>query len=275
MDEKVMQQARKVAILAAQEAGAIIREHFDKNVTAEAKDEHGDIVTYVDLLAEKVILSRIKQAFPDHQLISEESGNNKLICDWLWMVDPLDGTNNYAIGLPVFSCSITLLFQKKPMLAVIYEPMVDRLYVSIRNQGATCNDVLVHMGEEARTFTKATVGWIQGHIVQNDDRAVRLRQHVDIHTRRMMRLFAPTLQWTMLARGQLDAIILYNSEGEDLYSGILMVQEAGGVVVQYDGHPFKEMESAPYLIACHPHKLDYFMNMVREGLGEAISGPAN
>ncbi|MOA26286.1 Inositol monophosphatase family protein [compost metagenome] len=102
--------------------------------------------------------------------------------------------------------------------------------------------------------------------MQNEPNAVRLRQFIDVNTKRMMRLWAPTLQWCMLARGDLDGIIVYNSEGEDLYSGILMVMEAGGIVIDFEGNPFIGMCSQPYLIACRDIHKDYYVNLVRGGL---------
>jgi myo-inositol-1(or 4)-monophosphatase len=265
LDQMTMNSAREVAIAAAYEAGRLTRERFGDLEHYEEKDDHGDIVTEVDHLAEAVILNKISRVFPDHRIRSEEYGENDVQSDWMWLVDPLDGTNNFAIGLPLFGISITLIYKTKPVLAVIYEPMTDRLYVSSEDEGTTCNSKQVRMGE-AKAFKKARVGWIQGHAVQNEPRAVKLRHYIDVHTKRMMRLWAPTLQWTMLARGDLDAIIVYNSEGEDLYSGLLMVKEAGGIIVDYEGNSFTGMIGQPYLIACHPEHQSYFMNLVKEGL---------
>ncbi|BBH24506.1 hypothetical protein Back11_58510 [Paenibacillus baekrokdamisoli] len=260
--------AREVAIAAALEAGRLARSRFDTLGHYEEKDEHGDIVTEVDHLAEAIIMKKIQTVFPTHHIRSEEFGDNQVKNDWMWLIDPLDGTNNYAVGLPLFAISITLVYQLETVMAVIYEPMTDRLYVSTVNQGTSCNSQPITMSR-AREFNRATVGWIQGHGVQNQARAVKLRQHIDVHTKRMMRLWAPTLQWCMLARGDLNGIILYDSEGLDLYSGLLMVQEAGGVIVDFEGNKFQGMNAEPYLIACAPKHVDYFVAMVREGLEEA------
>ncbi|WP_256710714.1 inositol monophosphatase family protein [Paenibacillus sp. FSL H8-0548] len=143
--------------------------------------------------------------------------------------------------------------------------MTDRLYAATAGEGITCNSLPLRT-LEAKPFSKARVGWIQGHAVQNEQRAVRLRHYIDVNTKRMRRLWAPTLQWTMLARGDLDAIIVYNSEGEDLYSGILMVKEAGGSIIDYEGHPFSGMNKQPYFIACRLEHQNYFMNMIKNGL---------
>jgi len=183
------------------------------------------------------------------------------------MVDPLDGTNNFAIGLPLFSTSITLMYKQEPVLGVVYEAMTDRLFVSGLREGAYCNGKRMVVSKKKEPG-KATIGWIQGHRVQNDMKAVRLRHHLDVSFRRMIRLWAPTLQWCLLAKGDLDGIVLYNSEGDDLYSGVLMVKEAGGIVMDYKGNPFTGMNEEPYLIACHPDHKEYFLNTVNAGLNE-------
>jgi myo-inositol-1(or 4)-monophosphatase len=265
LDPIIRDRAREVAIAAAYEAGRLTRERFGTLDHYEEKDDHGDIVTEVDYLAESIILNKLRRVFPDHSIRSEEFGKNELQSDWLWLVDPLDGTNNFAVGLPLFGISITLAYKQDPVLAVIYEPMTDRLYVASAGEGFTCNSLPLKR-LEAKPFSKARVGWIQGHAVQNEQRAVKLRHYIDVNTKRMMRLWAPTLQWTMLARGVLDAIIVYNSEGEDLYSGILMMKEAGGIIIDYDGRPFSGMNKQPYLIACRPEHQSYFINMIKDGL---------
>lgn len=265
--QETIQLAKEIATRVILEAGAIAKDRFDQAAQMEEKDEFGDMVTEVDYLAEEVILKKLSQSFPDHRIQSEEAGDNGVESDWFWQIDPLDGTNNFAIGLPVFSASITLLFQNEPVLGVIYEPMVDRLYVSSINEGALCNGKPLNISKKENT-DRFIVGWIQGHKVQNEERAVRLRNYIDLNCKRMMRLWAPTLQWCMLAKGDLDGIILYNSEGDDLYSGILMVKEAGGIVIDFEGNEFRQTDSskAPYFIACHPEHKDHFLKLVNDGL---------
>lgn len=265
MVDEIIRTAKELAIRAVKKAGQAVKENFDKLNQIHEKDQYGDVVTAVDYVAENIILSEITKLFPDHQIVSEEFGNNRKSSDWLWMIDPLDGTNNYAINLPIFSSSITLMYRSEPVLGVIYEPMVDRIYVSSKQEGAFCNHTRIHV-KKRDDILKGTIAWIQGHHVQNHGEAVRLRQYIDQHFKRMIRLWAPTLQWCMLAKGDIDGIVLYNSEGEDLYSGILMVQEAGGIVIDFEGRPFHEMNDEPYLIACHPEHKDYFLKVVKDGL---------
>jgi len=247
-------------------AGQVAKEHFDKTAVIREKGSFGDVLTEVDFRAEEIILQAIAREFPDHRITSEESGANDKDSEWLWMVDPLDGTNNYAIGLPVFSHCMTLLHRREAVLGVIYEPLVDRLYVTVRNEGSWCNGRRMEV-RKREELAKGTVGWIQGHQVQNEPAAVRLKHYIDVKFKRMIRLWAPSLQWCMLAKGDLDGIVLYNSEGDDLYAGILMVKEAGGIVIDFDGNDFAGMNEEPYLIACHPESKAFFMQVVREGLG--------
>lgn len=266
--EGILNKARLVASKVVIDAGNIAKERFDNFTSLEEKDDYGDLITEVDHLAEEVILKELTSAFPDHKIHSEEAGDNGKKSEWLWQVDPLDGTNNFAIGFPVFSSSITLLYKREPVLGVIYEPMVNRLFISSLNGGSFCNNVELKMTKRENP-KKFTIAWIQGHRVQNEEKAVKLRQYIDVNCKRMMRLWAPTLQWCMLAKGDIDGIILYNSEGDDLYSGILMVKEAGGIVIDFIGNDFTGMNNEPYLIACHPDNKDYFLNLVSEGLSQA------
>lgn len=265
MDHQIIQSAKELSIRIIRQAGLIAKDKFDNFNELRSKGEFGDVVTEVDHIAEKVIINQIQAEFPSHQIHSEEAGIIGSENDWLWLIDPLDGTNNFAIGLPIFTTSITLMYKREPVIGIVYEPMTDRLFVSVSGEGSYCNDQPIRIKSNSNIF-KGNIGWIQGHKVQNDVRAVKLRQFIDISFKRMMRLWAPTLQWCMLAKGDIDGVVLFNSEGDDLYSGILMVREAGGIVIDYEGNIFTGMNTEPYLIACHPDHKEELMRIVREGL---------
>lgn len=273
MDDRVLSQAKQTAIEAVQEAGMMAKSHFSKKKMILEKGDDGDLVTEVDHLAEQAILGRIAARFPDHQIRSEESGWAGVESDWLWLVDPLDGTNNYAIGLPVYGVSVTLIYQGEPQLGVIYDSHLECLYTAERGQGATCNGSPLRLsrgesGKASIPLRKMTVGWIQGHQVQKEPGAMALKQALDSNCKRVLRLWAPSLLWCMLARGDLDGIVLYNSEGDDLYAGILMAREAGAAVIDFSGSAFTGMHPEPYLIACRPEHQAMFLALVREALNE-------
>ncbi|WP_068773422.1 inositol monophosphatase [Paenibacillus sp. FJAT-26967] len=265
--EEILRAAKKLAIQTALQAGQEAKNRFENLNSILVKDDFGDMVTEVDHLAEEIIVNGISRHFPDHVIDSEEAGHNGKTSDWVWVVDPLDGTNNYAIGMPLYSTTLALLYRGKPVLGVVYEPMVDRLFVTMAEKGAYCNNVRIQVKKNEK-IQRSSIGWIQGHAVQNEAKAVQLRHYLDVNVRRMMRLWAPTIQWCMLAKGDLDGIVLYNSESSDLYAGILLVQEAGGIVIDYEGNPFEGGSAEHYLIACHPEHKEYFMELVRQGLGK-------
>lgn len=264
MDD-ILRKAKVVAAEAALAAGAIAVEKFGHHAAAMDKGDDGDLVTEVDYLAEAEILRRLTHAFPDHHIRSEESGWSGVAGDWLWLVDPLDGTNNYAIGLPVFGVSLTLLYRQEPVLGVICDSPQGKLYVAERGAGAYCDGQPI-AAKPGKPSGKRTVGWIQGHHVQKHGEAMRLKHHLDLSCKRVLRLWAPALLWCMLARGDLDGIVLYNSEGDDLYAGVLMAKEAGAVVTDFAGRPFEGMHAEPYIVACHPELHEELLAMVGAGL---------
>ncbi|XEC96999.1 inositol monophosphatase [Paenibacillus tarimensis] len=265
-DRELLTLAREAAVLAAKGAGAIIKERFLHAHTVTWKGEEGDLVTEVDGLSEAYILDRLQTVFPDHAIRSEETGWNGIENDWLWLVDPLDGTNNYAIGLPVFGVSLTLIRNNEPMLGVIYEPILDRLYIAEKGRGADLNGERMKPVVDGKPARKMTVGWIQGHHVQKKQEATSLKHNLDNSFKRVLRLWAPTMQWSALARGELDGIVLYDSEGDDLYSGILLAREAGAVIEDYEGRPFEGMNPEPYIIAAHPSNIGTVRDAVRRAI---------
>ncbi|ASS76413.1 inositol monophosphatase [Tumebacillus algifaecis] len=263
--QAMIEQVKRVAMEAATAAGKLAKSRFDGAFAVEEKDEHGDLVTEVDRLAEAIILEKIRAEFPEHGIRSEETGWSGVEGDYLWLVDPLDGTNNYAIGLPLYAVAITFFVQREAMVGVIYDSVQDKLYLAERGKGATCNGQPLRI-KAPKAGRKLTLGWIQGHIVQKEERAMRLKHHLDLTAKRVLRVWAPTLVWCMMARGDLDGVVLYNSEGDDLYAGLLLLQEAGGLVIDFDGEPFAGMHAEPYLVGCHPDKRNELLAVVQEGL---------
>lgn len=134
----VLDQAYRVAVEAALEAGRILRWHFQRGLEIRYKGEI-DLVTEADLASEQAVLARIQSAFPDHRVLAEESGGTDRDSPWLWVVDPLDGTTNFAHGFPVFAVSIAVLHEGQRELAVVYDVMRDELFAARRGEGAFLN----------------------------------------------------------------------------------------------------------------------------------------
>lgn len=167
----------------------------------------------------------------------------------------------------MFGVSITLLYRKEPVLGVMMDSAMERLYVAEAGKGAECDGMRFAVQPTERAeLRRMTVGWIQGRQVQKDAGALRLKTVLDASCKRVLRLWAPTMLWCMLARGDIDGIVLYNSEGDDLYAGVLLAKEAGVAVMDFSGKPFAGMNSEPYIIACRPQHAETFLKLVREGM---------
>ncbi|MNI27149.1 Inositol-1-monophosphatase [compost metagenome] len=186
-------------------------------------------------------------------------------------MDPLDGTNNFAIGLPLYGVSISLSYQYTTVVGVVHDSSQQHTYSAIKGQGAWLDQTRLQASPRG-PLTKSTISWIQGHQVGKlDESAKQLRQHLEQRIKRVVRIWAPTISWSMMARGDLLGTVLYNSVGEDLYSGLLLAQEAGVKVTDFDGKEIgNQAEMKPYLVAAVPEFHAELLAMVQEAVKEGI-----
>lgn len=240
-----LEHARQVAVQAAQAAGLLLRDGVKGSPGARPKGEKGDVVTDLDLASEKLILERLLTAFPTHSVIAEESGLlGSAGAEWTWLVDPLDGTNNVAIGLPAYVIGLALCHEGRPVLGVVHEPVPGHTWSAVRGRGA-CGPSGVRLAPPYRPWRHGpVVAWTQGHGVSRAE-AHPLKMRLDLGVRRMLQLWAPLLSWAMLARGDIDGFVGYCAEAVDLPAGALLAQEAGMEIRALDGGPFPEGFEGP------------------------------
>jgi myo-inositol-1(or 4)-monophosphatase len=237
---------RQVAVEAAEAAGALLRFPPRRGVGMRVKDATGDVVSDLDLAAERLIVGRIRAAFPGHRIIAEESG---LIgsagaagqdgCTWL--VDPLDGTNNMAVALPAYVVGIAFCASDLPLIGVVHDPVAGQTWSAVRHGGVRgpCGPLAPAACRPAPHGP--VLAWTQGHAVARQDAAAQaLRLVLESTARRVLQLWAPLLAWVMLARGDIDGIVGYQAEAVDLPAGALIAKEAGIEVRRLDGGPFDD-----------------------------------
>ncbi|GIH25664.1 inositol monophosphatase [Acrocarpospora phusangensis] len=233
-----LQQARYVAIDAAESAGSLLRGRSDRHFDVWAKSE-GDLVTELDLAAERLIVDRIRARYPHHQIVSEEAGTLSGDVRWNWLVDPLDGTNNIAMGLNVYTVGITLCLRGLPVVAAVHEPGSGHTWSAVRHQGAFAGRDRPLVRRERPPRSRPTLAWNQGYrVTPEDPTATALRLVLDRESTRVLRLWAPLLSWVMLARGDLDGIVGYEIGELDLHAGALIATEAGLRVTDPSGRAF-------------------------------------
>jgi myo-inositol-1(or 4)-monophosphatase len=261
-----LDQVRRLAIDVAHEAGALLRARSRGGIVTRPKGDAGDLVTDLDLAAEKLILRRIRAAFPDHQIIAEESGIHGAEGGWTWLVDPLDGTNNVAIGLPGYVVGLALCADGRPVVGVVHDPVNEQTWSAIRGAGAVGPAGPLRPGSRA-TPHGPVLGWTQGHGVSRSDGMVRaLKLVLEDHAYRLLQLWAPLLCWVMLARGDIDGFIGYHAEAVDLPAGSLVAAEAGLAIVALDGTPFDESvvdSDRRSFVAGHPDRIPELLGLVR------------
>jgi myo-inositol-1(or 4)-monophosphatase len=269
-----LERARRVAVDAAEAAGALLRRPRH-GTEMRVKDFTGDVVTDLDLAAEKVIIDRIQAVFPAHRIIAEESGlldapapltgSGSGACTWL--VDPLDGTNNLAIGLSAYVVGIAMCTGDVPVLGVVHDPVTQRTWSAVRRGGA-----LGPGGPLRRPACRAVpygpvLAWTQGHGVPREDAAAQAMKLVlESTARRLLQLWAPLLSWVMLACGDIDGIVGYRAEAVDLPAGALIAAEAGIAICGLDGRPFDDRigltpEDRSF-VAGHPANIERLTGLV-------------
>lgn len=269
--------ARTVAVRAAESAGALLSARATGLLGARVKSATGDLVTELDLAAEQLIVDQIRAAFPHHRIIAEESGLLDAGDDsWAWLVDPLDGTNNVAIGLSNFVVGIALCRLGVPVLGVVHDPVRGQTWTAVRGEGTRGPRGTVVLPPYRPAKHGPVLAWAQGYGVRRDDHAAQaLRLVLETRSRRLLQLWAPLLAWTMLARGDIDGFVGYRAESIDLPAGSLIAREAGIVVCGFDGEPFDERIDQPHdrnFVAGRPQAIDDLLAMVNGAKNVIIAG---
>jgi myo-inositol-1(or 4)-monophosphatase len=225
----------EVAIKAAKEAGAILLRSFGKDHRQTFKADFSPSIK-ADLLAEKKILAILQKAFPKHQILTEESGKygRSVFC---WVVDPLDGTSNYLRGIPIFGISIALLFKDEIQLGVIYLPQTDELFWAEKGKGAYLDGQKIQVSKTNELKkTATTLEW--GRSEKDRKYFGRILAQLLPRVGTTKHLGSSVYNFSMLARGRIDAMMDQGARIWDHAAGILLVKEAGGKVTDFKGKPW-------------------------------------
>jgi myo-inositol-1(or 4)-monophosphatase len=226
----------ETAVEAARRAGALARREYPAERDVAFKG-YRDIVTATDKEAERVILELIADRFPDHGLLSEEAGGRGLDDAYLWVVDPIDGTTNFARRIPNFTISIGLLAQGEPLVGVVYDPMRDNLFSGARGRGVHLNGAPVHVSATG-AISDAVVGLDWGHADAVRARGLAYLGLLAPRCRTLRALGSAALAQAYVAAGWLDAYYHLSLKPWDAAAGVLLVAEAGGRHTTLQGEPY-------------------------------------
>lgn len=224
---------KKFIIQLAKKAGAEIEKKFNKDKIVKVKQK-SQIVTQADLIADKIIVDAIKKKFPDHGILSEESGRKISNSKYLWTVDPLDGTTNYAIGSPLFAVCISLFFEDQPILAVAYAPVMKELYVAEQDKNSFLNNKKIKVSKNTR-LDQSFLTFCHGSSQKDIKRAMKIYNKIKLNSLDSRQLGSAAIELGFVAAGRTDCIIIPGANVWDIGTGVLMVREAGGRVTDFKG----------------------------------------
>ncbi|HOG47310.1 MAG TPA: inositol monophosphatase family protein [Anaerolineae bacterium] len=227
----------ETAVAAARAAGRILRDRFDQPHDVSSKGLR-DVVTEADVLAQEAIVAQIRARFPGHQILTEEAGHALgPAADYCWIVDPLDGTTNYARGIPHFSVSIAAEHEGVLQTAVVYDPLGERLFHAARGEGAFLNGRRLHVSERSRLIdTLLDLGWARSPAAR--DLSSRVARTLGPAIGSVRTMGSAALGLAAVAAGWEDVYFHSELAPWDMAAGALLVREAGGVVTRPDGTPW-------------------------------------
>src|SRR5579883_887068 len=227
-----------LAIHAAKEAGAILKNGLGKIHDIRYKEGEYNVVTEIDTLAERTIIDMIKAEHPDHTFLAEESGAAAALSEYRWIIDPLDGTVNYAHGLPIFCVSIALEVNGNVVLGAIYHPMLDELFSVEEKQGAYLNGKKISVSHEADFSKTLLVTGFPYNARENPDHCIDHFVNFLKRGRPVRRLGSAALDLAYVASGRLDGFWEVSLNPWDVAAGSLLLKEAGGTITDMRGEPW-------------------------------------
>lgn len=224
-----------VAVEAAREAGETLLERLQTDIRISKKGRT-DLVTEMDLKSEKIIVDRIRRSFSDHQILAEEGGSLAGKAPYKWVIDPLDGTTNYAHGYRFFSVSIALEMEDQLVLGVVYDPVTDELFTAERGRGARLNGKPIHVSDQKALIDSLLCTGFSYHQQQ---RMANLEYFGRFLTtaRAVRRDGSAALDLCYVACGRFEALWELTLHPWDVAGGKIIVEEAGGRVTRFDGTP--------------------------------------
>jgi len=225
---------QKVAEKVAQKSGEILIEKYDKFNRGDVKLKSAhEIVTKYDLLSEKIILSEIKKNFPEHAIFSEERGSNKKKSDYLWLIDPIDGTTNFSMHNPMWSISIGLAYQGKIIMGIVYAPILGELFTTTKGKGAFMNGKKIKVSNI--NSGKILNAFCHGNQTKDIKRAIKYYTKQKLNGLDCRQLGSAAIEMSYVASGRIESIAIPGVNSYDVGAGVLMVREAGGRISDFKG----------------------------------------
>jgi len=227
--------ARMTAI--SREAGRLIMTYFERRIGYEYKGDV-DLVTEADRASEKLIVERIRQHFPSHDIVGEEGTRKDTGSDYRWYVDPLDGTTNFAHGYPVFCVSLGVEGTDGIVAGVLYDPTRDELFAAEKGSGASLNGRPIQVSKTKKLSESLLATGFPSH-KRHKNPNIHFYHQLTLRSHGLRRAGSAALDLANVASGRYDGFWEFNLNPWDTAAGVLLVTEAGGTVSRFDGSPWR------------------------------------
>ena len=250
------QGALAISISVAKEAGAIIRDRFltEKKISFKGRS---DIVTDVDVEVEKLVLNRVKYEYPDFSVLAEESSPIKTSSEFTWVIDPIDGTRNFAQGIPHFCVIVALAKGADVEVGVIYDPIKEDLFTAQKGMGAFLNGEPIYITSKTK-ISDCLLGFDLGYVDQKAGTAIDMIRYLWPGFQSMRLMGSAGLGMAYASAGRIDLYFHHSLSPWDMAAGLVLAREAGGVVVDRQGNPANLF--TPSVIVANPETIKNFLS---------------
>ena len=253
----------KSTLLQAIEAGANeLKKYFNGTFTISNKGSLNDLVTEADHASEKAIFGVIQNNHPDHFILSEETGEMPTASTTKWIIDPIDGTINFANGIPICCVSIGVEQEGKMILGAVYNPFMNEMFIAERGKGATLNGQKIQVSNKSNLLSSCLVTGFPYQYLDTENGPLQIFEKLIRKAIPVRRLGSAALDLCWTAAGRFDGFYEHKLQAWDSAAGFLIVEEAGGRVTDLKGNPYSPYQ--PGIIATN--------GKIHASLQEVING---
>jgi myo-inositol-1(or 4)-monophosphatase len=254
----------KHTLLKAVEAGAAeIRRFFDGEFEISNKEGINNLVTEADHAAEKAIFDVIRTDYPDHYILSEESGEIIQESSYKWIIDPIDGTVNFANGIPICCVSIGIERDGEMLMGAVYNPFLKELFFAQKGFGSTLNDKQIHVSNKTEVIKSCLVTGFPYTYLDTPNGPLQVFEKLIRNGVPVRRLGSAAIDLCWVAAGRFDGFYEHKLNAWDSAAGFLIVEEAGGKVTDFTGAPYSPYQ--PHLVATNGKIHDELLAIVNGG----------
>lgn len=251
----------KTTLIKAAEAGAKqIKHYFNGVFSISHKEGMNNLVTEADHAAEKAIIDVIRQEYPDHFILSEETGELKTESEFKWIIDPIDGTVNFSNGIPLCCVSIALEKNGEMLLGCVYNPLMDEFYFAQQGMGAFLNDKKITVSSKNEVIKSCLVTGFPYTYLDAPNGPLQVFEKLVRRGVPVRRLGSAAIDLCWVAAGRFDGFYEHNLQAWDSAAGFLMVEEAGGKVTDFKGNPYSPYQ--PHLLATNGNIHDELRSII-------------